>query len=226
MSLRPFLGTFLGCGIAATLLGCGKMETGPPAASRTVSVGGSTVHYLEMGPATGAAVIFLHGARYDSADWKSSGILWGVAQDGYHALAVDLPGSGASQPRVWEDGDFLPALLDALELRDSVVVAPSASGRVALPAIARHPERFRAFVGIAPVGIPEWVDELRDSPVPIYLIWSRKDPVVPYENGNELALVVRKASQLTLPGTAHAVYLQRPASFTKGLLEFLHRLPG
>ena len=39
-------------------------------------------------------VVFLHGARYTSDTWNEIGALDNVAANGYHAVALDLPGFG------------------------------------------------------------------------------------------------------------------------------------
>jgi len=55
-------------------------------------------------PFSGAAlVLFLHGAKFDSDTWQKIGTLALMNEQGYRAIAIDLPGE-----------DEFPALLDTL----------------------------------------------------------------------------------------------------------------
>ena len=67
-----------------------------------VSVGSKhsyKIHYLRAGPAPAEAervLIFCHGAAFTSRTWQITGVLDELALQGFAALAVDLPGFGAS----------------------------------------------------------------------------------------------------------------------------------
>lgn len=67
-----------------------------------VSVGSEhsyKIHYLRAGPAPVEAervIIFCHGAAFTSRTWQITGVLDELALQGFSALAVDLPGFGAS----------------------------------------------------------------------------------------------------------------------------------
>jgi pimeloyl-ACP methyl ester carboxylesterase len=88
-------------------------------------------------------VLALHGWRRTSTDF-------GATLDGLDALALDLPGFGASPPppEPWGTAEYAHALGSVLaELPTPVVVlGHSFGGRVAVRLAARRPEAVRALV--------------------------------------------------------------------------------
>ncbi|RMH05440.1 MAG: alpha/beta hydrolase [Planctomycetota bacterium] len=227
MSARRSL-TPVGLGLAL-LAACGgpNADDGAlPTGERKIPVAGAAVHLREWGSAGDPAVVLLHGAAFSSATWEELGTGEALAAAGWRAIAVDLPGRHGSDPTPLPAEDFLAALLDALDLPRAVILSPSASGRYALPFVARHPERAAALVAVAPVGVPQWLEELRDSPVPLLAIWSRDDRVVPAEHGDRLLAVFRHAEQVVYDGDVHPVYLARTEEFHRELIDFLNEHLG
>ena len=101
---------------------------------------------LLFGERTGAGaprVLALHGWARDRSDFRA-------LLDGLDALAVDLPGFGASPPppEPWGAADYARSMVPLLEEFDGppVVVGHSFGGRVAVCLTAAHPELFRALV--------------------------------------------------------------------------------
>lgn len=62
----------------------------------TVQVQGQSLFFREARPAGGQAarfsVLLLHGIRFSSETWQNLGTLHRLAQAGYRAVAIDLPG--------------------------------------------------------------------------------------------------------------------------------------
>ena len=89
------------------------------------------------------AALALHG-------WRRSHEDWAPLLNGLPALALDLPGFGASPPPpgAWgsaEYAEFLSPLLDAFP-DIQILVGHSFGGRIAVQLAARRPERFRHVI--------------------------------------------------------------------------------
>ena len=99
-----------------------------------------------FGAASGNAkpwVLALHGWRRTHRDFDR-------ALAGIDAIALDLPGFGASPepPDAWGSAAYAEAILPVLDAFDSapVVLGHSFGGRVAVQLAAAHPDRVRALV--------------------------------------------------------------------------------
>lgn len=189
-----------------------------------VDVGGARVHVLRAGTAAAERppVLLLHGQRFRASTWRESGTLATLADAGFEAVAVDLPGYGDSAPSDVPHERFLAALIEALELPPPVVVSPSMSGAFSLPAVAADPGRFAGFVPVAPAGaegMPAWPE---DGPaLPTLVLWGERDSVFPSAGAARLAARIPGATVALVEDAGHACYLDRPDAFHERLLAFL-----
>jgi pimeloyl-ACP methyl ester carboxylesterase len=190
----------------------------------SVELQGHSLHLLVAGPKTGRCVLLLHGAKYDASTWKQLGTLEQLADAGYRAVAVDLPGSGKSPGWALRPQGFLAELLVALEVERPVVVSPSRSGNLSFPLIVNQPEKVSGFVPIAPVRTPEFARRLKKNPVPALVVWGERDAVFPVAQAKTLAAGFARAELLILPNAQHAAYLDQPKAFHEALLKFLKSL--
>ena len=121
-----------------------------------VDVNGLRLHYLDWGSADAPPLLMLHGMAQTAHSWDFAALAF---CDRYRVVALDQRGHGDSD---WAaDGDYtldahqrdLQAAVEALGLRDTVLIGLSMGGRNAFSYAALHPERVRALVVVdsAPV---------------------------------------------------------------------------
>ncbi|HEV3343187.1 MAG TPA: alpha/beta fold hydrolase [Pirellulales bacterium] len=194
------------------------------AQSRTVTVAGSKVQVVEQGNADGQVVLLLHGASFSSKTWQDIGTMKVLADAGYRAVAIDLPGFGDSESNNKSPAKWLGSLLDALEISKPVIVSPSMSGRYALPLVTGEPERLRGFVAVAPVGIIEHKDRLNRITVPLLAVWGENDRLIPQEQADLLVSSAKKGRKVVIAGGSHAPYMSDPETWHHVLLDFLGEL--
>ncbi len=135
---------------------------------------GITVRVLEAGPATGPAVLFVHG-------WGVSAYLWRhnilpLAAAGFRVLAMDLPGHGLSDAPSAPGSYSLETLarcvretMDACEVPRAALIGQSMAGKIAVRIALDMPERVSQLLLYGPVGfglIPPWHVLARPLPVP------------------------------------------------------------
>jgi abhydrolase domain-containing protein 14 len=191
-----------------------------------VPIPGGKMLVRAAGPKQGPPILLLHGAAFSSATWEELGTIQALAAAGWRVWAVDLPGTGGSAAAVGPDGplpesEWVAMIFDALMLPPAALLAPSYSGRAALPFLAEHPERVTRFIGVAPVGVEENLSKMQGCAVPTLLIWSDVDKVVPMAQGEKLAAAMAAAKLHVMPGAPHPCYLGDRAAFHTAVLEFL-----
>ena len=114
---------------------------------------GTTIYYKDWGK--GPVVTFSHGWPLSSDAWDSQ--LFSLAQNGFRVIAHDRRGHGRSS-QAWAGNDMngyaddLAALIEALDLRDAILVGHSTGGGEVARYIGRHgTERVAGAVLIAAV---------------------------------------------------------------------------
>jgi abhydrolase domain-containing protein 14 len=189
-----------------------------------VEVAGGRVHYLALGQEGHRPVVLLHGASFRADTWQQLGSLRILAEAGWRAVAVDLPGRGKSGPSQAAPGTWLAAFLDTLGLSAAVIVCPSMSGQYALPLAVEHPERVAGLVAVAPVGITHYRQQLGRITAPVLAVWGELDRTISIEQADLLVQAVRQGQKVIIAGGSHAPYMSDPATFHAELLKFLGEL--
>ncbi|MGH2875250.1 MAG: alpha/beta fold hydrolase [Solirubrobacteraceae bacterium] len=113
------------------------------------------MHLAQAG--AGPPVLLLHQSPRSWDEYRE--VLPMLAAAGFHALAPDTPGFGASapldgEPSIQRWGATAAQLLDALGLGEVAVVGHHTGGVIALELAAAHPERVRALV----LSSTPWID--------------------------------------------------------------------
>lgn len=151
---------------------------GEPMRGRLVRVKGGFAHCLQSG--IGEPILLLHGLG--SLGEEILSVFAGAPSLG-RCIAVDRPGYGWSTPlppkSAGPDGQalWLAAVMDALALDRAFVVAHSIGASAALALAARHPERVRGLLLIAPYcrpSRPGFVPLIRAAAAPVIGPLSRR----------------------------------------------------
>lgn len=125
--------------------------------SKTVTINGVKIYYIESGDPNGPLILLLHGFGASTFSWRE--VMEPLAQYG-HVVAYDRPAFGLTErplPKDWDAKGFSPyseeanigyvtGLLDHFGADRAILVGNSAGGRVALATAAAHPERVQALV--------------------------------------------------------------------------------
>ena len=130
-------------------------------------------HYQWIGPLRGPVIVCVHGLTTPCYVWN--GLAHGLAGWGYRVLIYDLYGRGYSdRPRGLQDRAFfltqLEELLDHEGIgKDITLFGYSMGGATATAFAARHPDRIRRLMLLAPAGMGAKIGALgrtmRDVPV-------------------------------------------------------------
>jgi pimeloyl-ACP methyl ester carboxylesterase len=98
------------------------------------------------------SLLFIHGSGLDQSVWALQNRFF--AHHGFNSLAVDLPGHGRSERprkinRIEEYGNFVAALVEALQLTEVVLVGHSMGSLIVLDAAARSSPSKVILMGAA-----------------------------------------------------------------------------
>jgi len=192
--------------------------------TRWYEIGPARVHCLEAGPEQGPVVVLLHGLKFQAATWEELGTLDLLAEAGYRAVAVDLPGFGRSPAAETPVAQVLETLFDRLGGGPVVLLGPSMGGRHAMDFALSHPDRVSALVLVGAVGVPEREAALPAIGVPVLVLWGGADEIAPPAHAHLLGRVLPQAKVAIRHGAPHPCYLSDPDWFHDQLRTFLSTL--
>src|SRR6266498_5807192 len=141
---------------------------GPDSAETFVNVGNTKLHYVARG--SGRAVVLIHGNAGDLHDFEFGTLA--VLASNYHTIAFDLPGHGLSKMpgkakgTIQEQAVILHQALNAMGIKDPILVGHSWGGAIALAYALLYPHEVSALVLLAPAA---YSDHRNDAPAAFLL---------------------------------------------------------
>ena len=144
-------------------MGAAKIEKSYPPVGKFIEVNGVKLHYVHVPAGPNAdlpPIVVIHGASANLNDQMIP--LRPLLEGRGEILFFDRPGHGWSQRGAGNNtqelqSDTIAALMDALKIKDAVIVAHSFGGSVATALALGHPERVRGLVLMAAATHP-WPD--------------------------------------------------------------------
>jgi len=188
-----------------------------------IDVSGSKVAYFDYSPAfPHLTVLLLHGMRYSKENWKTLGTLDTLLQNGYRAIAVDLPGYGDSEPILeLSHEQFIRQFIAKVDAESTVIVSPSMSGGFAIPVVFSEPALLSGWVPVAPVSITSHkLSEYQALRLPVLAVYGENDNQ--FRNQVEEYLgAIPEVTLKMIPGGSHPCYLDNPDLWHETLIKFL-----
>jgi esterase len=117
--------------------------------SKSVTINGLSIHYLEWGKAGMPAVVCVHGYTSSAQAFNA---LARHLQDRFHVVAMDVRGHGesgwssAGAYRYADQAGDLAAFVDRLDLPRFTLIGTSMGGIIAMAYAAEHADRLTALV--------------------------------------------------------------------------------
>lgn len=192
-----------------------------------LNCGGHTVHALQAGPDSGPLILLLHGKMFQAATWQGTGTLLKLADAGYQAVALDLPGYGLSPAADIEPAEVIKTAINRSSLNKAILLGPSMGGRVALEFTLTNPDLVKSLILVGAVGIQENKARLKELKLPCLAVWGGEDSISPLANGYLFQQEVKDAELEIISGAPHPCYLDQPDEWHRILLKFLtEKLPS
>lgn len=185
------------------------------------AMGDCEIHTIKAAGGGGRTLLFLHGMKFNAATWRDLGTLEMIGDEGYEALALDLPGFGDSPPCDLAPVQVLKQVIISQKLDKPIIVGPSMGGKVALDFTLAHPEFVGGLVLVGAVGVEEVKEQLSTISVPTLIVWGSEDAISPLANGHLLAKHIPDASLVLVQGAPHPCYLDQPDIWHWELTSFL-----
>ena len=119
--------------------------------------------YMDVKPeqhANGKTVVFLHGKNFCAATWQSA--MKALVEQGYRVIAVDQVGFCKSSKPERYQFSFAQlaanthALLQSLNIDQSIMVAHSMGGMLGVRYALQYPQQITQLVLVNPIGLEDW----------------------------------------------------------------------
>ena len=192
--------------------------------SHKITSDSCSIHYLNAGQPENIPIILLHGMKFQATTWQELGTLQHLADAGFNAIAMDMPGFGLSPSCSAEQDSVLEGFLQELGLQNVILIGPSMGGRIALEFTITHPKLVKALVLVGAVGVEENRKNLSSINVPTLLVWGSEDRISPLTNCEVLQSAILGSKKIIIEGAPHPCYLDNPDRWHTELLNFLNSL--
>jgi len=189
--------------------------------SQQLNCMGHPIHTLQGGPDVGPLVLLLHGKMFKAATWQETGTLTKLADAGYRAVALDLPGFGKSPAGDIEPVEVIKVVISQAAPNGAILLGPSMGGRIALEFTLANQDLVNGLILVGAVGVQENKKRLKDISLPCLAIWGEKDSISPLANGHLLQQGIKDAELTVIQGASHPCYLDQPDEWHRILLRFL-----
>ena len=122
------------------------------------------------------SILLLHGSKFDADTWVETGTLAFLAENGYHAFAINLPGWGSTTKLSSKDvpRDFLKSVMEALGITKPALISPSMSGHFSIPFVEAYTFLLSSFIPVAPVFPPKFEEDAQIM-LPALVVWGSLD---------------------------------------------------
>ena len=194
---------------------------------KQIDAGVLNVGYAEAGPGDGPPAILLHGWPYDIYSFVDVAPL--LASAGYRVIVPYLRGYGSTrflssdtirngQPSVIAVDTI--AFMDALKIDKAILGGFDWGGRTVNIVSALWPERCKATVSA--FSQTDFTEDLKNISVPVLVMHSEDDQVVPYVASGPLSAKLLKNGTLkTYKGFPHGMPTTQADTINADLLAFI-----
>jgi len=191
--------------------------------TKTTRIDSCDIHSLEAGGKKKCTVLLLHGMKFQAATWQETGTLEKLADEGFHAVAIDMPGFGKSPACSVSRNTVLHHFIGGSNL-PVVLIGPSMGGRIALEFSISHPAALAGLVLIGPTGVRENQSRLSVITVPTLIVWGGNDRVSPVTDCDLLHESIPGSKKIVIDGAPHPCYLDNPEIWHRELIHFLNTI--
>ena len=188
------------------------------------TVGDCLLSTITAGSAGKRDVLLLHGKMFSAETWNKLGTLEVLAENGYRAFALDLPGFGESPSCSETPASVIKQFIQTKNLDQPVLVGPSMSGKIGIEFSLDQQDLLGGLVLLGSVGVRENQDRLAQIALPTLLMWGDQDKVSPVGNGYLLNEKIKASTFVELEDAGHPCYLDKPDIWHRELIRYLDGL--